>query len=101
MSAPEAAATTTPVVEANPVEATPAPTAEISKVEEPTATATVSHLLCSGALIWHVSQEAQQEEVEETPAPAEATPAPIEGEVAPVAPEAPSKEEAKPVCVSV
>lgn len=106
MSAPEAAATTTPVVEANPVEANPveanpASAAEISKVEEAAAVATVSHLLYSGALIWHVSQEAQQEEVEETPAPAEATPAPIEGEVAPVAPEAPLKEEVKPVCVSV
>jgi len=56
MSAPEAAATTTPVVEAdpveaNPVEANPASAAEISKVEEAAAVATVSHLLYSGALI--------------------------------------------------
>jgi len=51
MSAPEAAATTTPVVEVNPVEANPASAAEISKVEEAAAVATVSHLLYSGALI--------------------------------------------------
>jgi len=52
MSAPEAVATTTPPVEAQPVEPIPAPTAEIPKDEEPVAVATVSHCsLRPGALI--------------------------------------------------
>lgn len=82
MSAPEAVATTTPPVEAQPVEPIPAPTAEIHKDEEPVAVAT------------EPQQEAQ---TEETPVSVEPVAVPIEDEVAPVALEEPVKEEVKPV----